>query len=369
MKKALAILLSALIVVSLFISCVPAPKVEIKISFSGNGGGGTMADVTTYAGEATDLPPNTFVKEGWYFDGWNTDPNGHGKWYHDTEIVRFNENTTLYAQWHEFGPTIAFHANGGEGTMRHQHVIKDTYVHLEKNKYTLKDHVFMGWNTEKDGSGTSYKDEALFKTDKNVILYAQWAILITPDTRQWEDGNVYSLGTDDVTITDKILVFGNVTLILPEGRTLTSKCGINVSKGNSLTIKGDGKLDVNGILGQAGIGGCEEETCGDITIEGGKIYVLGGANAAGIGGGIGGGGGNVTITGGTVTAIAGNDDYEIGSTGNGIGRGAKEDGKQKLSDGNLTVENVTLWHSDDGKSYVPYEGKDYSKRYHYMEAQ
>ena len=366
MKKALVLILTAFLFVSLFIACGPEPKVQITIKFDGNGGGGTMADVTAYAGETTDLPPNTFEKEGWYFDGWNTKADGTGKWYHDTEIVRFNENTTLYAQWDEFGPAIVFHANGGQGTMRHQHVEKNVPTHLNKNKYTWQDHLFAGWNTKKDGSGDSYADEAIIETDKNVILYAQWAIVLTPDTNKWTDGNVYTLGDEDVSIGQKVFVSGNVTLIIPEERTLTSTCGIIVKEGNSLTIKGSGKLNATGLMGHAGIGGDDHgDTCGDITIEGGIINVLGGLGAAGIGGGIEGNGGNVKITGGTVTATAGDDELDHEYIGKGIGRGYGAS-----VDGSLVVKKVTMMYSTDGgNTYVTYEGTDYSTRYQYMKAE
>ncbi len=53
MKKALAILLTAFLLVSLFISCGPEPKVELTIKFDGNGEDveGEMDDLKVYKGE------------------------------------------------------------------------------------------------------------------------------------------------------------------------------------------------------------------------------------------------------------------------------------------------------------------------------
>ena len=50
---------------------------------------------------------------------------------------------------------------------------------LRKNKYVRKGYVFQGWNTRKNGKGTSYKNKGSVKnlTSKNgktVTLYAQW---------------------------------------------------------------------------------------------------------------------------------------------------------------------------------------------------
>ena len=51
MKKALVLILTALLFVSLFISCGPEPKVQITIKFDGNGAEGYMEDQKAYKGE------------------------------------------------------------------------------------------------------------------------------------------------------------------------------------------------------------------------------------------------------------------------------------------------------------------------------
>ena len=54
-------------------------------------------------------------------------------------------------------------------------------VKLPANTYTKTDEVFTGWNTQADGTGTSYDDQATYtastdpsESDLNVTLYAQW---------------------------------------------------------------------------------------------------------------------------------------------------------------------------------------------------
>ena len=54
-------------------------------------------------------------------------------------------------------------------------------VKLPANTYTKTDEVFTGWNTQADGGGTSYDDQATYtastdptESDLNVTLYAQW---------------------------------------------------------------------------------------------------------------------------------------------------------------------------------------------------
>lgn len=126
------------------------------------------------------------------------------------------------------------------------------------------------------------------------------------DNMRWDQriGTVFSL-SKDVTITGRVVVTGDVTLILPEGKTLTASSGITVKEGNKLTIEGSGKLNATGLTYQAGIGG-----------------------------GYGCSGGNVIINGGTVTAAS-------GGSANGIGMG--NSGK---SCGKLTIGYVELQESD-----------------------
>ena len=70
--------------------------------------------------------------------------------------------------------TLSFDANGGTGTMDSVIADEGTTVTLEANKFTYTGHEFTGWNTAKDGSGTSYKDKAEVKLTENITLYAQW---------------------------------------------------------------------------------------------------------------------------------------------------------------------------------------------------
>ena len=467
MKKALVLFLSAILLVSLFISCGPEPKVQITIRYDGNGAEGYMEDqkaykgeevilhrvafiyadqffagwntekngngdwyydcdivcfekdITLYAqwftevetitfyanggsgvmfpqwvtkGEATALRPNIYYKKGSYFAGWNTKADGSGDNYHDTEAVCLNDDIELYAQWTEFGPTIAFNANGGQGKMLHQHVKKGVATALYENKYTYENRVFAGWNTKKDGSGNYYADKALITIDKNITLYAQWAMDIAAlgDKTQWKesDSKIFSL-SKNVTIDNRVEIIGNVTLFLSEGKTLTASNGIGVNKGNSLTIDGSGNLDSKGTsMGFSGIGVDDlESECGDITINGGNIYAQGGAGGAGIGGTYACDGGKITINGGTIEAKGGSSDW-FGYAGAGIGGGGKGSGGTVIinggkvtatgrensdgigkgqdgeSKGTLTLgTGVTIEVSDDGKNWSSYKS---DKRHRYM---
>ena len=70
----------------------------ISITFNANGGTGTM-EVQTAAGR-TNINTNLFIRNGYYFTGWNTSADGSGVAYVDNQLITpANSNITLYAQW------------------------------------------------------------------------------------------------------------------------------------------------------------------------------------------------------------------------------------------------------------------------------
>lgn len=86
-----------------------------------------------------------------------------------------NENKTGSKSSGPRAYTVAYHANGGTGTIGydtlsygHGYTVKDSIG------FTKSNHVFTGWNTHADGSGTAYAVGAEFPVHGNITLYAQW---------------------------------------------------------------------------------------------------------------------------------------------------------------------------------------------------
>lgn len=141
-----------------------------------------------------------------------------------------------------------------------------------------------------------------------------------------------------VTVSGRINVTGTVNLILMNGCKLTASEGIEVNRGNTLiiyrqarnegTTTTPGELVATGITNAAVIGSGEQESGGNITINGGTITATGINLGAGIGGGYKGAGGNIAINGGAITAFA--------SEGAGIGSGDSGNG------GNITINGGTV---------------------------
>ena len=124
--------------------------------------------------------PNT----GYHFDttnGWGsgttikTNPSGD---------VVVEDNKEFIAHFLPNTYNIVFNANGGAGTMSDQAIDYGTTTALSSNTFTRGGYIFTGWNTESNGSGTSYTDgqsvSNLSSTDGDEIdLYAQWARVYT----------------------------------------------------------------------------------------------------------------------------------------------------------------------------------------------
>ena len=70
---------------------------------------------------------------------------------------------------------VYFDGNGSNGKTANAPVFASagTKISIPACKYTKKGYLFTGWNTEKDGSGTTYKAGAR-TSDAISILYAQW---------------------------------------------------------------------------------------------------------------------------------------------------------------------------------------------------
>ena len=156
-----------------------------------------------------------------------------------------------------------------------------------------------------------------------------------------------------VTNGTRIVVSGDVNLILCDGAELFADRGIHLPDGKSLAIWAQstdeatmGKLRADarnqwGSSRDAGIGGDGDEhsgyqasifaACGALTINGGAIEAIGGGYAAaGIGGADNGVGGDVTINDGIVFAAGGN--YAAG-----IGGGSTDGGTVNINGGRVTA--------------------------------
>lgn len=223
------------------------------ITYEGNGatGGSTPSSNRTYDKPQT-LTPNGFHKDGYYFDSWNTKPDGTGTSYKDKEEVKNltskdEDTVTLYAQWKPVDYKITCKGNGSTGGTEKTHLYNQKDV--EANGYAVRtnkgytdfvrtNHTFMGWYQNsvvdtkaemakiyKQGSKLTYsqllaihaeqvKKGLVKETDpkvKDILLYAVWDEAPSIDTSGMKKAQFYE-GVDvtraellnGITASDKI---------------------------------------------------------------------------------------------------------------------------------------------------------------------
>ncbi|WP_160169423.1 InlB B-repeat-containing protein [Lysinibacillus sphaericus] len=155
-------------------------------------------DVVTVQGNSGNL-----VRDGYLFAGWNTQVDGQGTMYQANDVFPIGTaDVILYAQWTKTNTpayTVTYDANGAtSGT-----VPQDSTQYEENKTVTVQGnsgqlvrtgYTFTGWNTQADGKGISYAENATFQMGKaDVTLYAQWAS--NPSTPN--EGNVTGPSTSE----------------------------------------------------------------------------------------------------------------------------------------------------------------------------
>ncbi|MBQ3469033.1 MAG: BspA family leucine-rich repeat surface protein [Bacilli bacterium] len=123
-----------------------------------------------YGDKLGQLP--SVSKDGYSFDKW-ADQDGNDV---DEDTV-ITGPITVTAEYAANTYQVIFNSNGGYGQMDPQEMTYDQKANLIANDFDNGSHGFKEWNTEEDGTGTSYADEAEVKnltTSGEITLYAQW---------------------------------------------------------------------------------------------------------------------------------------------------------------------------------------------------
>ena len=119
-----------------------------------------FSDMSVYAGQISFYDDTTVISESFSVDASADATSNYVNQYY---TVIFNRNCTTQITGSPMLP---------------QSIKTGMTVALKKNTMGRKGYAFYGWNTEKDGSGVMYGDEAkvrnLAPSGQNMILYAQW---------------------------------------------------------------------------------------------------------------------------------------------------------------------------------------------------
>lgn len=142
------------------------------------------------------------------------------------------------------GYTVTFDANGGTGSMEKGQIDDSGFYTIPNTcAFTNEPYKFYGWNTEKDGSGSTYESgrEEYFG-EEDVTLYAQWILDFTDEsTLKSNDDYVFEKnGENDNTV---------YTLKLLNNCTISSSFLFPVDyDGQKIDILVDGNCSINGKL-------------------------------------------------------------------------------------------------------------------------
>lgn len=150
------------------------------------------------------------------FLGWSTNKTATSPVYTPTGSTTFtitDSDVTLYAVWrNKYQYTVTYNANGGSGTLtdKNSPYYEMNTVTVLSNSFTYYGYKFTGFNTAKDGSGTTYQPNSTFVINGNVTLYAQWIEI--PKYTVTYDANG---GTGDVIDTKSPYLEGSTVTVLP----------------------------------------------------------------------------------------------------------------------------------------------------------
>ena len=167
--------------------------------------GGATASVTATYGSTKALTANGFSLTGWTFTGWATSASGAKVYDNSATLTAAQVNAmystsgvgkggtyTLYAKWSANTYTVKFNANFptwavgkkyNSATYNNEAPTQSfTYdaaaTALNANPFSSVNATFQGWNTQADGNGTNYANQASVRnlaTSGTFNLYGKWA--------------------------------------------------------------------------------------------------------------------------------------------------------------------------------------------------
>ena len=160
------------------------------------------------------------------------------------------KNVTITATFTPIVYTITYELNGGSASNPATYTVESDAITLTNP--TKNGYVFTGWIEDINGTSKNVTIPAGSTGDRSYT--AKWGesvsyidangneqtcntyTSVTSGSTSWTEG--WYIVESDVTIGSRITVSGTVHLILADGLTLTAPKGIEVAKGNSLTIYG-----------------------------------------------------------------------------------------------------------------------------------
>ena len=155
--------------------------VSYTVTYNANGGSGAPSGSSAQFGATVTVSASTPTRAGYSFTGWNTQANGSGTPYASSDTFSMpSNNVTLYAQWQVSTVVLTYDKNTGDTVANVPVSVSanaGSSLTLSSNTPVRTGYTFTGWNTQANGSGTSYARSANFTMPStDVTLSAQWSI-------------------------------------------------------------------------------------------------------------------------------------------------------------------------------------------------
>lgn len=159
-------------------------------------------DITLDDDGVTPTIPN--VTNYYEFAGWNSEADGTGTHYDAGDLYNIDADINLYAEWNyiiRYNANVPVDTNGlpmGTAndipTEQHEKVNSQTDAIIDDlsiytNAPTMDGYKFKEWNTEADGTGTTYNPNDTYAERKGMDLYAIWEYEITYEENKPLDEN------------------------------------------------------------------------------------------------------------------------------------------------------------------------------------
>ena len=156
---------------------------NVILSFNSNGGTGNIESITKEKYSTFTIPSIDEITPptGMLFVSWNTKQDGTGTSYNEGDLIELDENLELFAIWETISNvTLSFNANGGTGTISSIENIKGSIFTVPAiDGITAPSGMkFKEWNTNSDGTGTSYVEGDTIELVETLELFAIWENII-----------------------------------------------------------------------------------------------------------------------------------------------------------------------------------------------
>lgn len=186
-------------------------KKTYTVAYNANGGSGAPSNQTKTYGVDLTLSSTEPTMTGYTFLGWATSSSATSATYQPGATYTSNASVTLYAVWQIKTYTVTYNANGGSGAPSSQTKTYGETLTLSSTKpsksavsagnYTVTlnanggacssssltakrttSYTFSKWNTESDGTGTSYDSGASYTKNATLKLYAIYTSSTSTET-------------------------------------------------------------------------------------------------------------------------------------------------------------------------------------------